>query len=55
MSIKIFGVKGVGGVISIVLPIAMWLIEMLWQKDKGAVGYRGSVPPNGDTAEVKEV
>jgi hypothetical protein len=50
MSIKIFGVKGAGGVISIVLPIAMWLIEMLWQVNKATV----SVPPNGDTARVKE-
>ena len=33
MSVKIFGVKGVGGVLSIVLPIVMWLVDRFWQKE----------------------
>jgi hypothetical protein len=33
MSVKIFGVKGVVGILSIVLPIAMWLVDKLWQKE----------------------
>ena len=36
MSVKIFGVKGVGGVLSIVLPIVMWLVDRFWQKDNVA-------------------
>ena len=51
MSVKIFGVKGVGGVISIILPIAMWLIERLCQKDPAAAGYRESVTPSGDSTK----
>ena len=33
VSVKIFGVKGVGGVLSIVLPIVMWLVDRFWQKE----------------------
>jgi len=33
MSVKIFGIKGVGGVLSIALPIVMWLVDRFWQKD----------------------
>ena len=33
MSVKILGIKGVGGVLSIALPIVMWLVERFWQKD----------------------
>jgi hypothetical protein len=36
MSVKIFGIKGVGGVLSIALPIVMWLVERFWQKDDAA-------------------
>jgi hypothetical protein len=34
MSVKIFGVKGVGGVFSIALPIVMWLVDRFWPKEK---------------------
>ena len=54
MSVKIFGIKGVSGVISIILPIAMWLVERLWQKQAVATGYRDNVSPTGDTTSVKE-
>ena len=33
MSIKFLGVKGVGGVLSILLPIVMWVVERFWQKE----------------------
>ena len=48
MSVKFFGVRGAGGVISIILPIAMWLIERLWQKNTATAGYQDSVTPTGD-------
>ncbi len=51
MSVKFFGVKGAGGVISIILPIAMWLIERLWQKNTATVGYEDSVTPTGETTK----
>ena len=51
MSVKFFGVKGAGGVISIILPIAMWLIERLWQKDPATAGYRDGVTPTGDATK----
>ena len=54
MSVKIFGVKGVSGVISIILPIAMWLVERLWQKQAVATGYRDSASPTDDATRVKE-
>ena len=33
MSVKIFGIKGVGGIISIALPIVMWVVDRFWQKE----------------------
>ncbi len=33
VSVKIFGIKGVGGIISIVLPIVMWAVDRFWQKE----------------------
>ncbi len=51
MSVKFFGVKGAGGVINIILPIAMWLIERLWQRDTATSGYRDSVTPTGDATK----
>ena len=54
MSVKIFGVKGVGGLISIILPIAIWLVERMWQKETVSTGYRDSASPTGDATRVKE-
>jgi hypothetical protein len=39
MSTKIFGIKGVGGVVGIVLPIVIWLIDRIWKKDNDSIMF----------------
>ena len=39
MGTKIFGIKGVGGILGIVLPVVLWLIDRFWKKDNESVMF----------------